>query len=284
MPGVGPPSAHEHYFVRLTCRSGQALRAATQLAESQDVRFVTLITGEHDIIAEVQVRREAGSYNALVADLHSIDGVEAVSSELLLHVYKVSHDWSRGLLGLAPDSSTARNNAGYGEVSTDASDDAILEHLRGDGRASFAEVAEAVGLNESTVRRRFERMLSRGSAQVVTLVQAAALGFESEVQLRVQVEPARLTEVAHRLAEYRQVRYLALALGSNALVSEVIASSTEDLHSFITSQLAELPGVIGWSASLELLTIKRGFVETPWWRKEVSPENVAQLPIAASWS
>ena len=269
MRGAGARSDHEFYFLRLRCGPAMALTVARRMAERSDIRFITLLTGQYDIIAEAQVPREAGGYHALVREIQMIPGVESVSGELILHVYKVSHDWARELLGLAPVT-PAQVSKEYAEIHLDDVDDAILERLRSDGRTGFSEVAEAVGLNESTVRRRFERLVSRRWAHVVTLVQAAALGFEAEVQLRVEVEPARLMEVARELARRTEVRYLALPLGGNSLVAEVIARRTEDLYSFITAELADLPGVIGWSASLELLTIKRGFVETPWWRSEVA--------------
>ena len=42
------------------------------------------------------------------------------------------------------------------------------------------------------------------------------------------------------------------------------------LFKFLTETLASLDGVRGWQASMELLTIRRGFVETSWWRRELA--------------
>lgn len=268
MPGLSVEETREFFFIRLGCRQGAALEAAAHLAARDDVRFVTLVTGPYDVIAEVESPREVGSYHRLVRELRSIDGIERVSSDLILHVYKVGHDWARGLI--EPEEPVGVTHpVPRGDPSTmDEVDHAILRHLHEDGRASFAEVSEVLAVNESTVRRRFERMLTSGLAQIVTLVPAAALGFESEVQLQIDVDPAHLTAVAETLGRHRKVRYLALTLGSNALVCEVIATSTKDLYEFMTSQLTALDGILGWSASVELLTIKRGFVETPWWRRE----------------
>jgi DNA-binding Lrp family transcriptional regulator len=130
-------------------------------------------------------------------------------------------------------------------------------------------VAEALELNESTVRRRFERMIGDGCASVVTIVPAAALGLEAETLLTVSVEPAKLSEVAAALARHRAVRYLAATLDGNSLLCEVIAPSTRGLFDFTTSTLAALDGVVGWNASVELMSLKRGFVETPWWRAQL---------------
>lgn len=88
--------------------------------------------------------------------------------------------------------------------------------------------------------------------------------------LTVSVEPARLDEVACALARYRSVRYVAATLDGNSLLCEVIAPSTKGLFEFTTCTLAKLSGVIGWSASVELLSLKRGFVDTPWWRAQLA--------------
>ena len=102
-----------------------------------------------------------------------------------------------------------------------------------------------------------------------TLVPAPALGMGAETLLTVRVAPSRMDEVARELAKYSSVRYLAATLDENALFCEVITRSSDDLYEFITSTLSALDGVEGWTASMELLFLKRGFAETPWWRAQL---------------
>ena len=148
----------------------------------------------------------------------------------------------------------------------DATDRAILALLRDDGRASFRTVGASLAVNESTVRRRFETLLADGCISVVTLVPAAAFGFESEILFMIRVAPARLDAVARELASYRGVRYVAATLGSASLMCEVILPTTSDVFDFVTNTLGRLDGVQGWTAGVELLSVKRGFIETPWSR------------------
>jgi DNA-binding Lrp family transcriptional regulator len=184
------------------------------------------------------------------------------------------HDWSSQLLG-GPGSDSPGGYPMTGDLACspdhlDKVDRAILGLLRDDGRAGFKTVADALELNESTVRRRFERMITDGCASVLTIVPAAALGFESETMLTVSVEPSKLNKVAEALTQHRSVRYVAATLDGNSLFCEVIAASTQGLFEFTTATLANLDGVVGWSASVELLSLKRGFVETPWWRAQLA--------------
>jgi DNA-binding Lrp family transcriptional regulator len=274
VPSLGVNGPVEAFMVRIGCRPGSQFDVGEQLVAREDVRYAALITGPYDIIVELIVEAGSARYPKTMLELQQIPGVERWYSDLVLHVYKMNpHGWSHQLLGPADGVPV-----GY-QMSTDLEcapdhldkvDHAILELLREDGRASFKTVSDALELNESTVRRRFERMITDGCASVLTIVPAAALGFESETMLTVSVEPAKLNKVADALTDHRSVRYVAATLDGNSLFCEVVASSTQGLFEFTTSTLANLDGVVGWSASVELLSLKRGFVETPWWQAQLA--------------
>ncbi|MFI5611554.1 Lrp/AsnC family transcriptional regulator [Amycolatopsis sp. NPDC051903] len=268
MPALGSTGTVETFFVRIGCRPGTQLRVAEQLVARSDVRWAALVTGRYDIALEVVVGSGPTRYPRTMLELQRIDGVERWYSDLLLHVYKVSHQWSRQLLdeSAVPEPEPKLCSPEH----LDEVDWAILDLLHDDGRASFKTVAKALDLNESTVRRRFERMVADGCATVSTIVPAPALGLEAETLLTVSVAPAKLDEVAGALARHRSVRYLGATLDGNSLLCEVIADSTRGLFEFTTASLAKLEGVVGWNASVELLTMKRGFVETPWWRGQLA--------------
>lgn len=270
MPGLGSTGPVETFFVRIGCRPGTQLDVAEQLVAREDVRWAALVTGRYDIALEVAVYPGPTRYPRTMLELQQIDGVERWYSDLLLHVYKVSHHWSRQLLDEDPVAERAPEPRLCAPEHLDKVDWSILTQLRDDGRASFKTVADALRLNESTVRRRFDRMIADGCASVSTMVPAAALGLEAETLLTVSVAPAKLSEVADALSRHRSVRYLGATLDGNSLLCEVIADSTRGLFEFTTSTLAKLEGVVGWSASVELLTMKRGFVETPWWRHQLA--------------
>lgn len=278
MPELGSTGPVETFFVRIGCRPGTQIDVAEQLVARSDVRYASLITGPYDIAMELAVHTGPSRYPQVMLELQSIPGVERWYSDLLLHVYKVTHDWSRQLLDAPePDGvpQTVEPDLAVPEPEfcspghLDKVDWAILSALRDNGRASFKDVAGQLDLNESTVRRRFERMTTDGCASVVTLVPAAALGLEAETLLTISVQPAKLSAVAEALSRHRAVRYLGATLDGNSLLCEVIAESTRGLFEFTTQTLANLEGVVGWSASVELLALKRGFVETPWWRTQL---------------
>jgi DNA-binding Lrp family transcriptional regulator len=272
VPALEADGDHARFFVRINCAPGAQMSVAAELIRNPDVRFCTVVTGSYDIMAELVVRGGATHYPQLVVALQPIAGVERWRSDLIMHVYKVSYDWGRQLygelVGPAEDTVDKDESEDCRPEHLDASDRDILAALREDGRETFQRVADIVGLNESSVRRRFERLRASGCVDIVTLVQSAALGMGAETFLTVKVAPSRLEAVARELARYPFVRYLAALLDENALLCEVITTSVDDLYAFVTDSLAHLDGVEGWSANMELLFLKRGFVETPWWRAQ----------------
>lgn len=269
VPGLNHAGPSNLFILRIRCEPGSQEGVAAELATWDDIRLVSLVTGTCDIIAELNVLKEDSLSQRLVGDVHSIPGVRDCETDLLLHTYKVAHDWSRQLL-----TGEAYVYGGIDPHECDPShfnenDRAILAELRKDGRASFSGVAASVGVNESTVRRRFEALRERGCLSVVTLVPAIALGFESEIILHVTVSPSRLDQVARNLATYRGVRYVGSTLRGSSLMCEVILPTSREVFDFVIGTLGTLDGVQGWTASMELVTFKRGFVETPYWRRAV---------------
>ncbi|MBW4722486.1 Lrp/AsnC family transcriptional regulator [Saccharothrix obliqua] len=260
--------ATELLMVRLQCAAGTQIEVARAIATRPEVRFLALVTGSHDLIAEVLVPKGAALQALLVDGLQNIPGIQRSVADLELHTYKSNHEWSRAVLGDGDFPLPEPHVCAADDL--DDLDHRILAALSADGRAAFQAVAGELGVSESTVRRRFEAALHRGCVQVITLVPAAALGFEAEIIYWLSVAPARLQAVAEELAAHRGVRYVTAMLGQESLMCEVILPTNEDVLRFTTETLAGLDGVQAWTANVELLTLKRGFVRTPWSAAQLS--------------
>lgn len=267
VPDTNHAGPADLFVLRISCVAGTQTRVCQRLAGRADIRFLALVTGAHDIVAELNVPRTTSLAARVIDDVQGIDGVLRCETDLRLHTYKVAHDWSRD--GGTPSVDRPPHECEPSHF--DPIDRQIVAEMGGNGRASFRTVAGRLDINESTVRRRFETLRERGCVQVTTLVPSAALGFESEVLLTVTVAPAHLNEVADLLSGHRGVRYLAAMLSANTLMCELILTAEQDLFRFTTETLGSVGGIQGWAASMELLTLRRGFVETPWWRRQLPP-------------
>lgn len=248
-------------LLQLSCEVGAAAEVARRLAERVDVRFVALVTGTFDIVAELIVPSRVALGRVLLKELPEIEGITRTTTESVLRNFKTSYDWSRDLLG----------DAGLTEVafappverpapSLDEADLLLLHLLVEDGRLTYAELAATLGVSESMARRRVEALVASGCLRFATFVEPHLLGYDVEVFIWMRVELARLEEIATALAGRREVRYLSATSGFSDLTCEAILGSQDDLYAFSTGVLGVLPGVREVDVGLELETVKRGYV------------------------
>lgn len=252
--------------IRIVCAPGTQLDVAEALIDVPNLRFLALVTGKFDLIGELATPTDSGEHVRQIQDIQKIPGVERCVSNPHMHAYKWSQRWLRQTLGEdvppSPPESVECDGNHINEV-----DRRIIAAMAGDGRISLRSVAEHLGLNESTVRRRFESLISCRCVEVITLVSAQAVGYEAETLLDVFVNPGKMDDVAAELSEFDGVRYIAASLSSPALFCELILPDAGKVYDFLTKDLARMNGVRSWEAGTELVTFKRGFLETPWWRR-----------------
>lgn len=247
-------------LLQLSCEVGAAGEVARGLAERADVRFVALVTGTFDIVAEVIVPSRVRLARVLLEELPEIEGIRRTTTESVLRNFKTSYDWSRDLLGDEADEFVAVPPRDGPAPSLDAIDVLLLHLLVEDGRRTYAELATKVGVSESMARRRIEALVASGCLRFATFVEPHLLGYDVEVFIWLRVELARLEETARALAERREVRYLSATSGFSDLTCEAILGSQDDLYAFSTGVLGVLPGVREVDVGLELETVKRGYV------------------------
>lgn len=249
------------FLARLRCVPGRRSEVVAALVRRDDLRYLALVSGAWEIIAEVSVGPGAPAGPDVLDQLHATPGLRHCEADLTTHIYKSAHEWSRQLVtGEAPAVERRTHDCGHDRF-TDG-DQQILELMRQDGRASFRSIAESLGLDESTVRRRFDVLWQRGCIRLVTTVPPHALGFSTEIIVEVVVAPALLDPVAREVSRYREVRYVAALLGRNVLLCAVDLADTKDIHGFMAGRLAGIPGVDAWTASAVRRTLRRDFVET----------------------
>lgn len=133
----------------------------------------------------------------------------------------------------------------------------ILRLLQVDGRASNVEMARRLGVAESTVRKRLDRLLQEEVLRVVALPNLEKVGLPVEVLCFLQVSPAALKEVAAHLGRLPPVRSLRYTTGEYQLVLEACFPGEEALHEFLNERLSALPGIVRVSTAQVLHAAKR---------------------------
>ena len=136
----------------------------------------------------------------------------------------------------------------------------IVNLLMEDGRMACADIARQLGnITERSVRYRLERMLKDGIIRIAAIANPLKLGFSVIADVFIEVEPARIMDVAHKLVCYDCVRYVACSTGERDISVQVTAQTNADVYAFVTEVIARLPGVRKTNTSFVPVTLKDAY-------------------------
>ncbi|GAB2963622.1 Lrp/AsnC family transcriptional regulator [Amycolatopsis acidiphila] len=141
----------------------------------------------------------------------------------------------------------------------DETDRRILARLAVDGRETWANLARALGLSESKVARRAQRLFDSGCARVVAVPDPLRCGFGTPVLVHLQCVPGHARAVAERLAARPDTRLVVLLAGSFDVLAELISTDRDHLMRVIHEDFRELEGALEASVESVLRTFKVGF-------------------------
>src|SRR5436309_7837643 len=85
-------------------------------------------------------------------------------------------------------------NRGVNDV-VDQIDRAIIRVLQRDGRTSNTEIGRALGLTETTIRKRIGRLVGDGLVNIVAVPTPAAVGMTTSAIIGISVQLVSLHEV-----------------------------------------------------------------------------------------
>ncbi|HYH32523.1 MAG TPA: Lrp/AsnC family transcriptional regulator [Pseudonocardia sp.] len=252
--------------VRMRCRPGAANAVAQALAELPETRFVTVVTGSADVAAEFVVRDHHDVTRVLVEDLPRPDDIVETESMVVVRKFSAVEEWDTGLL--APEAVALlrrdRPRTGHREWSEPErlteQEFAIARLLAADGRASYAQLASAVGVSESTAARRVESLVRRGCLRFRTLFDTRLVGLDVEFLQWLVVEPGELENVGAQLARQPSTTYVSAATGRFNLCLHGVLPGYGDLYRYMTEVVGALPGVRTDDMTLQARTLKRAYV------------------------
>lgn len=249
-------------LVQFTCDFTYGPAVCEQLAERDDVRFVSFVTGPFDVVAELIVPSHRHLTHIILDELPKIPGIRSTSTETVLRTFKRSYDWSRDLLS-APATMPIQSDLDYHKIRPVALDEISLELLKAltsDGRMGYTALAARCGISESMARYRVDQLLTKAGIRIVAIVDPHLLGYDAQLLVWLRVDLARREEAAAALIAHPAVRFVAATSGYSDLVCETYLRSQAEVYDFSTQLLGRLPGVAQVNIATELSTAKRGYV------------------------
>ncbi|MEV0612137.1 AsnC family transcriptional regulator [Nonomuraea sp. NPDC050404] len=269
--GLGVP-----VLSRFRCRPGTTYEVAAQIADRPQARFVAVVSGGADCVAEFVVPTHAEIGRLMVADVPGGESVTESETHAVMRTFVSNHDWNPGVL----DEKATADLRDAAELPfedhfrqgpperLDELEQAIVRALGEDGRMPYKSLAKTVGSSESTAKRRVESLVRRGCLRFRTLAEPEVLGYAVEFMLWLEVEPGLLERAGLQLAAHPATRYLSATTGRFNLAGQIALRHYGELFGYLTGDVGSLPGLRAADVTLQLTTLKRAWVPTPAARTE----------------
>jgi Lrp/AsnC family transcriptional regulator, leucine-responsive regulatory protein len=141
----------------------------------------------------------------------------------------------------------------------------ILAELESDGRLSFADLSERVGLSKSPCWTRVRVLEATGAIQGFgARIEPAALGLAVQCYAQVRIRFDAHAEFEEAAVAHPAIIECHTTAGDSDYLIRIFARSVEHLDDLLRHQLSKLPGVHRLSTTVCLKTIKSHAPLTRW--------------------
>lgn len=131
----------------------------------------------------------------------------------------------------------------------------VLRALRDNPRATFGELAEAVGVSRTTFKTRLDRLWDSGIIiGHETQLDLGSMGFEVQAWVQLNVQQGELEKVQSRLADMPQVIEAFATTGGADVHCRVVARSTSHLQDILL-EISAYPVVTRTKSSVILSSL-----------------------------
>ncbi len=138
----------------------------------------------------------------------------------------------------------------------DATDLKIIDILKKNARIPILKMSNILGISDVAIKKRIKKMEDTGVIRGYTIkVDYSKLGYRGLAIVGLDVESSVLLEVAKKLAERENVKYVALSTGDHMVMATIIARDNEELATFI-DEIGKMKGVTKICPAIVLEVIK----------------------------
>ncbi|MGH9824004.1 MAG: Lrp/AsnC family transcriptional regulator [Blastocatellia bacterium] len=146
-----------------------------------------------------------------------------------------------------------------GPEALDKQDVAILRILQNQGRISFAELANQVGMSTTPCWRRVQALEKAGIIKgYAALVDPRKIGIGITVFLNVRIELKRASEFELAVGLREEIVQCFVVAGSQDYLLQVMTPDMDEFDYLLRQVIFKMPGVQRIDSTFSLKTIKQG--------------------------
>ncbi len=131
----------------------------------------------------------------------------------------------------------------YGFIMNE-NDRKIVEMLMENARVSFTDIANELGVSESTVRKRVKYLEESGVIKrYKAVVDPAKLGYRTVAIVGLDAEPSQFLEAADAMSRIDEVKWVATTTGDHMIMTEIWTHDVKELGALISEKIGKIKGV-----------------------------------------
>ena len=139
----------------------------------------------------------------------------------------------------------------------DKLDQKILGLLVENGRMSYSEIGERVGVSRVAVKARIQALEQRGVIEeYTTIINPQKINGAVSCYFELEFSPETFAQAASLLKENETVTQIYRVTGKNKLYAHAVAASSEEMERLIREVIDPLPGMTECSCNMILSRIK----------------------------
>lgn len=139
----------------------------------------------------------------------------------------------------------------------DQTDLAILQHLRVDGRRSFTDLSQELGVSVGMIRNRYNRLVQHNILHIIGWTDPVQAGLQAYARVVIKVRPTKhLEAVIQALQNIQEVSFLAVTTGNWDLEINLVCRSNDDLLKLMNEHILCIEGVYESSTTMYLKILK----------------------------
>ncbi|MEV8633674.1 AsnC family transcriptional regulator [Streptosporangium sp. NPDC051023] len=231
-------------FLEIDCAAGAAVEVADRLTTAGHLITVQHLAAGHDLFVIAAAASMPALADYLLTDLPRVPGVTKVRTHVATRVFEASCRWRlRVLSPRAVGALARRSGAPESTRQMDEVDRLLFKALLTDGRASYSELAGAVGMSERTVQRRLSRLVATGDIDFRCDLARSHAGWHSSAVLWLRMPDGLLEETGRALLGWPETRTCAALAGARNMLLTVGLHTVSDLHPLVVRLQERFPHV-----------------------------------------
>lgn len=125
----------------------------------------------------------------------------------------------------------------------DAVDSEIIQLLQNDGRISNTAIAKKLGMAESTVRTRLNRLIKNKTVQIVAVSNPFDLGFQIAGNFKINIDLEKKDAIMTELVAIKELWYVVLTTGGTDVDADFIVPTFQDLEPLLFEKINKIDGI-----------------------------------------